>query len=166
MFERKKEGVKRQKGRERGKDVSEEQRCSETVSCVSADWKGRGYSTPEKGTTLFFLFLSFLLFTRIPIVTPYTYAHTTYEAMLGTYGWIFLTGVIVFFLVIVLLLCFTRSPIALSENVGNADFDEWLIEPEDEVATLPEDARLSYERAKGKSYEEGMHILDTYMRPV
>ncbi|KAI7879667.1 SPRY-domain-containing protein [Lichtheimia hyalospora FSU 10163] len=68
--------------------------------------------------------------------------------MLGTYGWIFLTGVIVFFLVIVLLLCFTRSPIALSENVGNADFDEWLIEPEDEVATLPEDARLSYERAK------------------
>lgn len=103
-----------------------------------------------------FSFSLFFFYTYSNRHTPYTYAHTTFKAMLGTYGWIFLTGVIVFFLVIVLLLCFTRSPIALSENVGNADFDEWLIEPEDEVATLPEDARLSYERAKGKSYEEGM----------
>lgn len=71
--------------------------------------------------------------------------------MLGTYGWIFVTGIIVFFLVIVFLLFFTRSPIELplSFSGGDSDFDDWPVESEEQVASLPEDARLSYERAKG-----------------
>ncbi|KAL1936642.1 hypothetical protein VTP01DRAFT_776 [Rhizomucor pusillus] len=70
--------------------------------------------------------------------------------MLSAYAWIFIAGVIVFFLIAVFLLLFTRSPIELplSVSAGNSDFEEWLIESEEQVASLPEDARLSYERAK------------------
>ncbi|KAI8139036.1 concanavalin A-like lectin/glucanase domain-containing protein [Fennellomyces sp. T-0311] len=70
--------------------------------------------------------------------------------MLSAYAWIFITGIIVFFIAIVILLFFTRSPIELPLSVsgGDSDFEEWPIESEEQVAALPEDARLSYERAK------------------
>ncbi|KAI7868957.1 concanavalin A-like lectin/glucanase domain-containing protein [Spinellus fusiger] len=68
--------------------------------------------------------------------------------MLISYAWIFITGIVVFFIVIVLLLCFTRSPIELPLGSGDADIDDWPLESDDMVATLPEDARLSFERAK------------------
>ncbi|KAG2227871.1 hypothetical protein INT45_002109 [Circinella minor] len=70
--------------------------------------------------------------------------------MLSTYAWIFITGIIVFFIIVVILLFFTRSPIELPLSVsgGDSDFEEWPVESEEQVAQLPEDARLSYERAK------------------
>ncbi|KAI9253496.1 concanavalin A-like lectin/glucanase domain-containing protein [Phascolomyces articulosus] len=70
--------------------------------------------------------------------------------MLSTYAWIFITGIIVFFIISIILLFFTRSPIELPLSVsgGDSDFEEWPIESEEQVAQLPEDARLSYERAK------------------
>ena len=74
--------------------------------------------------------------------------------MLSAYAWIFITGIIVFFIIIVILLFFTRSPIELPSSVsgGDSDFEEWPIESEEQVARLPEDARLSYERAKGNIF--------------
>ncbi|KAI9310951.1 microsomal signal peptidase 25 kDa subunit-domain-containing protein [Dichotomocladium elegans] len=67
-----------------------------------------------------------------------------------TLAWIFIICIIVFSLVTIFLLFFTRSPIQLSLSVtdGEANFDEWLLESEDQLAGLSEDARLSYERAK------------------
>ncbi|KAF7722235.1 Rsp5p-dependent ubiquitination, sorting of cargo proteins at the multivesicular body [Apophysomyces ossiformis] len=69
--------------------------------------------------------------------------------MLSIYTWVSIVGIILFFLIIVILLFFTRSPIELPLSLENSsDFDEWIIESEDQVAHLSEDARLSYERAK------------------
>ncbi|KAI9480541.1 MAG: concanavalin A-like lectin/glucanase domain-containing protein [Benjaminiella poitrasii] len=60
---------------------------------------------------------------------------------------IFIIGIIVFFVISVFLLCFTSNAIQLS--FGNySEFDNWLLESEESIACLTEDARLSYERAK------------------
>ncbi|KAI8096988.1 concanavalin A-like lectin/glucanase domain-containing protein [Halteromyces radiatus] len=69
--------------------------------------------------------------------------------MLNVYAWIFIVGIIVFFSITIILLFFTRSAIELPLHVGaDAEFNDWPIETEELVAELPEDARLSYERAK------------------
>lgn len=68
--------------------------------------------------------------------------------MQSPYTWIFITGVIVFFIVIVVLLFFSTSPeLPLSFN---GDLEALNPDPEEEIANLPEDSRLSYERAKSK----------------
>jgi hypothetical protein len=64
---------------------------------------------------------------------------------------IFIIGVIVFFLITVFLLCFTRSSNEQPISLGNySDIDDWPLDSEELIASLPEDARLSYERAKSK----------------
>jgi hypothetical protein len=68
---------------------------------------------------------------------------------MSAYTWIFATGIIVFFVVIVFLLFFTRSPIELSLSF-NGDFNDIPSDSEEDIVTLSEDARLSYERAKSK----------------
>ncbi|KAG0169674.1 Rsp5p-dependent ubiquitination, sorting of cargo proteins at the multivesicular body [Apophysomyces sp. BC1034] len=69
--------------------------------------------------------------------------------MLSAYTWISIVGISLFFLIIVILLFFTRSPIQLPLSLENSsDFDEWIVETEDLVSNLSEDSRLSYERAK------------------
>ncbi|KAG2238068.1 hypothetical protein INT48_002635 [Thamnidium elegans] len=67
--------------------------------------------------------------------------------MQSTYTWIFTTGIIVFFVVIVVLLFFTRSPIELPLSF-NGDLEDIPSDSEEEINSLSEDARLSYERAK------------------
>ncbi|KAI9345934.1 concanavalin A-like lectin/glucanase domain-containing protein [Pilaira anomala] len=67
--------------------------------------------------------------------------------MQQAYTWIFTTGIVVFFIVIVILLFFTRSPIELPLSF-NGDLEDIPSDSEEEVASLSEDARLSYERAK------------------
>lgn len=69
--------------------------------------------------------------------------------MQPSYTWIFITGVIVFLIVIVILLFFSRSPIELPLSY-NGDLEEIPSDSEEEIANLSEDARLSYERAKSK----------------
>lgn len=72
--------------------------------------------------------------------------------MLTALAWTFIACIIVFFLIIVFLIFFTRSPnnqISLSLVDNQSNFEEWLQESEEQIATLSEDARLSYERAKG-----------------
>lgn len=72
--------------------------------------------------------------------------------MLTALAWTFIACIIVFFLIIVFLIFFTRSPnnqISLSLVDNESNFEEWLQESEEQIATLSEDARLSYERAKG-----------------
>lgn len=69
--------------------------------------------------------------------------------MQSTYTWIFTTGVIVFFVVVILLLFFTRSPIELPLSF-NGDLEDIPSDTEQDIASLSEDARLSYERAKSK----------------
>ncbi|CDH57054.1 spry-domain-containing protein [Lichtheimia corymbifera JMRC:FSU:9682] len=70
--------------------------------------------------------------------------------MLTALAWTFIACIIVFFLVIVFLLFFTRAPNQLSLSLvdSESNFEEWLQESEEQIATLSEDARLSYERAK------------------
>ncbi|CEG68909.1 Putative Endosome protein [Rhizopus microsporus] len=67
--------------------------------------------------------------------------------MQPSYTWIFITGIIVFFLIIIILLFFSRSPIELPLSF-NGDLEDIPSDSEEEIATLSEDARLSYERAK------------------
>lgn len=69
--------------------------------------------------------------------------------MQPSYTWIFITGIIVFFLIIIILLFFSRSPIELPLSF-NGDLEDIPSDSEEEIATLSEDARLSYERAKSK----------------
>lgn len=69
--------------------------------------------------------------------------------MQSAYNWIFTTGIIVFFVVIVVLLFFTRSPIELPLSF-NGDLEDIPSDSEEEINSLSEDARLSYERANGK----------------
>ncbi|ORX60413.1 SPRY-domain-containing protein [Hesseltinella vesiculosa] len=69
--------------------------------------------------------------------------------MLNAYAWIFIAGIILFFTLTVVLLFFTRSVIELPLHSGaDAEFNDWPVETEELIAGLPEDARLSYERAK------------------
>jgi hypothetical protein len=67
----------------------------------------------------------------------------------SAYTWIFTTGIIVFFVVIIVLLFFTRSPIELPLSF-NGDLEDVPSDTEEEVNSLSEDARLSYESAKSK----------------
>ncbi|KAI8341942.1 concanavalin A-like lectin/glucanase domain-containing protein [Chlamydoabsidia padenii] len=69
--------------------------------------------------------------------------------MLNAYAWVFIVGIIIFFTLTVFFLCFTRSPIELPSHSGtDAEFNDWPVETDELIADLPEDARLSYERAK------------------
>lgn len=64
---------------------------------------------------------------------------------------IFIVGFIVFFVITLFLLCFTRSSIELPISLGGySEYEDWPVDSEDLIACLPEDARLSYERAKSK----------------
>ena len=63
---------------------------------------------------------------------------------------LFIICVIVFFIITLFLLCFTTSAIELPISL-RGEYDDWPLDSEDLVACLPQDARLSYERAKGKS---------------
>lgn len=85
-----------------------------------------------------------------PLARTYPFFSFTH-IMLTALAWTFIACIIVFFLVIVFLLFFTRSPNQLSLSLvdSESNFEEWLQESEDQIATLSEDARLSYERAKG-----------------
>ncbi|KAF7731868.1 Rsp5p-dependent ubiquitination, sorting of cargo proteins at the multivesicular body [Apophysomyces ossiformis] len=66
--------------------------------------------------------------------------------MSNSYAWIFITGIVVFLLVIIILLFFTRSSIELP--IDDASDEECPVDSEEMVAALPEDARISYEMAK------------------
>lgn len=106
------------------------------------------FLTPQRVCVCVILsFFPSLLFLLVSIVE---------KAMLNTFAWIFIACIIVCLIVIVFLLFFTRSPIELplSVSADDSDFEEWLVESEEQVASLPEDARLSYERAKGKANEK------------
>lgn len=66
---------------------------------------------------------------------------------------IFIVGIVVFFIITIFLLCFTRSAIELPISLGGyPEYEDWPLDSEDMIACLPEDARLSYERAKGIYY--------------
>jgi hypothetical protein len=72
--------------------------------------------------------------------------------MADSYAWIFIVGIIVFFLIIVVLLCFTRasgSQLFSSIATNDPELGTEFVETPAMLETLSEDARLSYERAKG-----------------
>ncbi|CAM0140546.1 Protein ssh4 [Umbelopsis sp. WA50703] len=88
-----------------------------------------------------------LLTTFIPLVLADGAIHI--QAFSSVWPWIFLVGIIVLFSVCITLLCCTRRPIALPlDDEFTAEFDEWPLEREEDLATLSEDAVLSYTRAK------------------
>lgn len=71
------------------------------------------------------------------------------EGSNNNYTWILLVGVAVFLFVVVLLLCFTKaSGERLFYSGEDSLFEEPFIETPALLATLSEDARLSYEQAK------------------
>lgn len=75
---------------------------------------------------------------------------------MDSYTWIFLVGIVVFFLVIVILLCFTKAG-GDRLFLGSTHDPECISEIEETpalLATLSEDARISYEQAKGKKQRE------------
>jgi hypothetical protein len=70
--------------------------------------------------------------------------------MFNSFALIFVVGILVFLAVSIFLLCFTRSYIELPLSIGlDSDFEDWCFDSEESVAGLSEDARLSYERARG-----------------
>lgn len=67
----------------------------------------------------------------------------------SSYTWILLVGVVVFLFVIIVLLCFTKaSGERLFYSGEDSIFEETIVETPALMATLSEDARLSYEQAK------------------
>ncbi|KAM3582001.1 Protein ssh4 [Umbelopsis sp. WA50703] len=71
--------------------------------------------------------------------------------MADSYAWIFIVGIVVFFLIIVILLCFTRasgSQLFSSISANDPELGTEFVETPAMLETLSEDARLSYERAK------------------
>ncbi|KAL7320408.1 Protein ssh4 [Mucor circinelloides] len=67
----------------------------------------------------------------------------------SSYTWILLVGVVVFLFVIVVLLCFTKaSGERLFYSGEDSIYEEAIVETPALLATLSEDARLSYEQAK------------------
>ncbi|KAI8052579.1 concanavalin A-like lectin/glucanase domain-containing protein [Gilbertella persicaria] len=69
--------------------------------------------------------------------------------MLTLFAVILIIGMIVFFLIAVFLICFTRSSSESAISLGSyIEYEDWPVDPDDSIATLSEDARLSYERAK------------------
>lgn len=76
---------------------------------------------------------------------------------MDNYTWIFLVGIVVFFLVIVILLCFTKAG-GDRLFLGSTHDPECISEIEETpalLASLSEDARISYEQAKGKKRAMG-----------
>jgi hypothetical protein len=70
----------------------------------------------------------------------------------NNYTWIIIVGVVVFVLVVIILLCFTKAtgePLFLG-NIDDPELAGQMEETPALLALLSEDARLSYERAKGK----------------
>lgn len=68
---------------------------------------------------------------------------------------LFIIGIIVFFIITIFLACFTRSSLELPTSLGDySEYEDWLFDSEELVACLPQDARLSYERAKGKTSKQ------------
>lgn len=70
----------------------------------------------------------------------------------SSYTWILIVGIVVFFAVIVVLLCFTK---AAGERLFFSGIEDPELANEIEetpalLALLSEDARISYEQAKGK----------------
>ncbi|CAO3688854.1 unnamed protein product [Umbelopsis ramanniana] len=88
-----------------------------------------------------------LLAACIPVTLADTSFHT--ESFSTVWSWIFLLAIIFFCSIGIALLCCTRQAISLplDEDFG-AEFDEWPLEREEDLATLSEDALLSYARAK------------------
>lgn len=77
---------------------------------------------------------------------------------MDNYTWIFLVGIVVFFLVIVILLCFTKAG-GDRLFLGSTHDPECISEIEETpalLASLSEDARISYEQAKGIKEERRM----------
>lgn len=81
----------------------------------------------------------------------FSFLSVIYRKMQSSYTWIFITGVIVFLIIIVILLFFSRSPIELPLSY-NGYLEEIPSDSEEEIAHLSEDARLSYERAKSRKH--------------
>lgn len=91
-------------------------------------------------------------FPRLPVYSRFF----TFVLMDNTYTWIFIVGVIVFFLVIILLLCFTKAGGDRLFLGGSDDLEggSEVVETPALLASLSEDARISYEQAKGNSILE------------
>lgn len=71
--------------------------------------------------------------------------------MSNSFTIILVIGIIVFFIITIFLLCFTRSSIELPMSLGAySEYEDWPLDSEELIACLPEDGRLSYERAKSK----------------
>lgn len=86
------------------------------------------------------------------IYIPLTLADSAFytQGFSSAWPWIFLVGIVLFFCIGITLLCCTRQSIALPlDDEFAAEFDEWPLEREEDLATLSEDALLSYARAKG-----------------
>ena len=86
---------------------------------------------------------------------------------MDNYTWIFLVGIVVFFLVIVILLCFTKAG-GDRLFLGGTHDPECISEIEETpalLASLSEDARISYEQAKGESKRKsiGMETISVSM---
>lgn len=90
--------------------------------------------------------------------------------MFTSFTTIFIIGIIVFFIITVFLVCFTRSSIELPISLGHySEFDDWPLDSEESIACLPEDARLSYDRAKSMSiffwwYNRKTNLLSSLAR--
>lgn len=68
----------------------------------------------------------------------------------ANYTWILLVGVFVFLFVIFILLCFTKASGERFFYGQDSFFEDGFVECPALLATLSEDARISYEQAKGK----------------
>lgn len=73
------------------------------------------------------------------------------EETVNNYTWILLVGVVVFLFVIVVLLCFTRGSGEQLFLTEDSLFEDTIVETPAIMASLSEDARLSYEQAKCKN---------------
>jgi hypothetical protein len=102
-----------------------------------------------------------LFYTKMPLATlgllaisiPIALADSPFhsQGFSSAWPWIFLIAIVLFLSIGITLLCCTRQAISLPlDDQFSAEFDEWPLEREEDLATLSEDAQLSYARAKGK----------------
>lgn len=82
----------------------------------------------------------------------------------SSYTWILIVGIVVFFAVIVVLLCFTK---AAGERLFFSGIEDPELANEIEetpalLALLSEDARISYEQAKGKWQKPSRQPIECY----
>ncbi|OBZ71998.1 Protein SSH4 [Choanephora cucurbitarum] len=62
---------------------------------------------------------------------------------------LWILGVVLFFVTTIFLVCFTKASSESAISLDNyIDYDDWPTDSEESIANLPEDARLSYERAR------------------